>query len=191
MRQTNPTDMLQKPRFEAWALFGFAFFEVCMMTSWPLHTKDIGHPSMLACLVSTFAAIPVATYYFLVAKAARTSLHPRGWLWCVRSRQALISYVLLNPWFYAIACSVLCCWQWLVARVRGRSFDAYEAFHSSIRGVAAAVVVCFGLMGGNGPVAVAIVVFACLPLQPQHVTAAMMDLAVFYLYCSTWMIPAG
>ena len=78
-----------------------------------------------------------------------------------------------------------------MARVLGRSFDAHEAIHSSIRRVAAAVVVCFGLLGGNGPVAVAIVVFAWLPLQPQHVTAAMMDLAVFYLYCSTWLIPAG
>ena len=172
--------------FQAWVLFGFALCEVCLLTSWPLHTQDLLHPSMLLCLISTFLAVPVGTYHLVVAMATKDLEHPRYWRALVLARQVLISYVLLNPVVYLLGVGALCAWQWVRARLRGEGFDAGHAVQTSMRRVTFAIVLVFGLLGWNAKVALTILLFACLPLHPRAVKANVTDLAVFYLYCSTW-----
>ena len=180
--------MAPKPGLQAWVLFGFALSEVCLVTSWPLHTHDLLHPSMLLCLISNFLAVPVGTYHLIVAMATKDHEHPRYWLALVLARQVLMSYVLLNPVVYVCSVGLMVAWQWLRACWSGARFDAGHAVQTSIRRVAFAIVLCFGLLGWNAKVALTIVLFSCLPLHPRAVKASVTDLAVFYLYCSTWSL---
>lgn len=172
--------------FDTRMLFGSALAEVCLFTSWPLHSVHLFSLSMVVCLLSTFCCIPLATYYLIMSMMHKQELNPKLWIAAMMTRQALICWTLLHPLFFAATLCTMVLIKALIACCYRKELCVLLHTSNSLRFIFYLIVLFFSFLGGHRGLTIACFVFSILPLKPMHARDTITELLLCYLYCYTW-----